>query len=160
MNCRRMERLLSKQRDGLLSAREARIVAAHLDGCPACRRRQAAFGAIASDLRPLAELAPSTPLARRALARWSAEQPPRLPRVHRRLAIQAAALAMAAVLLIALCRTGRIQRKNGAAPVGEQTGSEGREPRIIYGSGNRPGSSWKRILSTTGESFNIHITRP
>jgi hypothetical protein len=83
MNCRRVEQLLSKDRDGRLSARRAADLAAHLAGCPGCRARRAEFVALGTDLRAATALlrdehsrssvrTGSPRLARRAFARFAA----------------------------------------------------------------------------------------
>src|SRR5258708_25312609 len=73
MNCRQVEPLLSDLLERSLPEREARMVSAHLDACPACRRRREEFMALGPELRGLAELPPPPRLARRAIARWAAE---------------------------------------------------------------------------------------
>src|SRR2546426_8519937 len=74
MNCRRMERLLSDHREGLLSPHEAAATVAHLRDCPACRSRLTALVALEADLRKLAELLPPSDVERQAIASWSTEQ--------------------------------------------------------------------------------------
>jgi hypothetical protein len=73
MNCRQVEPLLSALLEGSVAEREARLVARHLEGCAACRRRRDEFAALGSRLRGLADLAPPAHLARRAIERWSTE---------------------------------------------------------------------------------------
>jgi hypothetical protein len=73
MNCRRVEHLLSDYLEGRLAAREAVVVAQHLDHCPACRRRQESFHTLGAELRGLAELQPPAQMAARAIAAWKSE---------------------------------------------------------------------------------------
>jgi Putative zinc-finger len=71
MNCRRVDERLSHHLEGLLSPREARAVDAHLDGCPACRRREEQLRALGPDLLALTALRTPPDLFHRALERWS-----------------------------------------------------------------------------------------
>jgi hypothetical protein len=74
MSCQRVEPLLSARLERRLSQPEGEIVAAHLAGCPACRRRQAEFAAVGTELRELIEDMPCPELARRAIDHWVAER--------------------------------------------------------------------------------------
>jgi Putative zinc-finger len=102
MNCRRVERLLSRHLEGRLPARAAGAVAAHLDGCPACRRRRAEFLAVGTAVRALATLPPPREVERCAIARWEAERRARRAPGASRGAMHAWAVAAAAAVLIAL----------------------------------------------------------
>jgi hypothetical protein len=86
MNCRRVDERLSHHLEGLLSPREARAVDAHLDGCPACRRRQEQLRALGPDLRALTALRTPPDLFHRAVERWS-EQASRRETAHQALRI-------------------------------------------------------------------------
>src|SRR5262249_29827001 len=74
MNCAPVESLLSDHLEGLLSAREASAVAAHLRSCPACRRLQAAMEALGPELRALPVPLPSQDLGGRIIAQWTGER--------------------------------------------------------------------------------------
>ena len=43
MNCKRAQKLLSRQLDGLLTDRQMAAVTAHLADCPPCRQRREGF---------------------------------------------------------------------------------------------------------------------
>jgi hypothetical protein len=74
MNCRRVKPRLSSYLEGLLSPRDAAAVAAHLDGCPACRRLRDVFTSIGADLRAFPEPRQPLPIERRIAERWTAER--------------------------------------------------------------------------------------
>src|SRR6266567_1431660 len=83
MNCRRVGPLLFDHLEGLLPEREAGAVAAHLDGCPSCRRRRDTFMALRAELCGLSEILPPPHLARRAVERWTVERDGMQREAHR-----------------------------------------------------------------------------
>src|SRR5260370_3527270 len=74
MNCPRVEALLSDHLERLLPRRVSDQMTAHLERCPACRRRRGEMIAIGAGLRQLAAPLPPSDLRRRALDHWAAEQ--------------------------------------------------------------------------------------
>jgi hypothetical protein len=117
MNCQQAERLLSAQSDGTLSAPDALSLAAHLTDCQVCRRRQATFESVQTELRTLAELAPESGLASRVVARWQAERP-----------VFALSVLLALLILVAVATT-RQSRHAHSSPA---------PPLVMHGQEKRP----------------------
>lgn len=97
MNCRRIEFLLSCQQETPLNARDSAAVAAHLQTCARCRKRQETFRALGNQIRTEENWEPKSDLVASALLQWNAEQktvPTPLWWKRPRLAIAFAATAM------------------------------------------------------------------
>lgn len=73
MSCATVVRRLSAYRDAHLSAAEARAVAGHLAGCPACESQWSALCVALDDLAELPRLEPREPIAGRVFDRLDME---------------------------------------------------------------------------------------
>ena len=54
MNCRAVQRLLSAERDGVLTDHERTVLAAHVEGCAGCRQFRVTLGEASERLRTAA----------------------------------------------------------------------------------------------------------
>ena len=81
MNCRRIRKRLSAYQDREIVGKERERIAAHLEGCPACRRAYAELGEIWQSLERIPEIKVSAGFEERLFGRINAVPEPR-PRWH------------------------------------------------------------------------------
>jgi hypothetical protein len=165
MNCRRVEHLLSNYLEDRLSEREADTVAAHLRGCPGCRRLRGEILAVGAELRePVAPLPPPE-LRRRVVERWMTERAapapnqqcgflalsPRPEGARRASPWLPAAPAVVGAVLLAVLTIGLIRWQSERA-VRPPTGQIAAQPRVAP---TLPGPrlSQPRMVSLIGTPF-------
>lgn len=99
MDCKKAERLLLRSLDGKLEASEEPAVDLHLRECPACRRKKEEYRLILGLLRPVQPAEPLPLFRERVLARLEQREKTRPLIFGLKLAHQAVALCLAAVVL-------------------------------------------------------------
>jgi anti-sigma factor RsiW len=77
MNCRRIKKRLSAYQDGEIAGEERERIAAHLEGCPACRCAYAELEQVWQSLEKIPDVEASRDFNRRLSARVNAVSEPR-----------------------------------------------------------------------------------
>jgi anti-sigma factor RsiW len=139
MDCRHVEEMLSPYLDGELPPELRGQVAAHLQGCPACRRELALLTRLEEVLGELPAPAPA-PLAERVLAAL----PPR-PRPWWQ------SLALAASLILGIVLGGALARDFYPLPPG---GVNGGDVLALEDFQDFPQGSWGSVLLSYQDEAN------
>jgi anti-sigma factor RsiW len=113
MDCEKAREHLLDERRGRLPAELRAELSAHLQGCAACRRAQAADRALDEVLEQrLPQYPASLALKRRLAAKWESPPEPVIERARRRWpAVAAVGLALAALVLLFFFRARRSDRE-------------------------------------------------